>query len=333
MAKRSASCDTENPPAAPSVRPSVRSSAVDSFAEARADGTLFRALVPGDVIELVGHMLQAPRWMLFGLDCSTNSETALLFDLGGAEQCWREIGSPGSRLCAATTHCGEVVACAEAFDSLLLYRFNDRGDAFGSFAYDVPVEWISDLCSVGNTLMAVCPSDEERSIGKFTADYKLVSVTKDPREGVFTANVFEADNGLVVAGGLTASPNHNTRLAMRYDALADRWSMLPDMNHARSQFGCLTCTDRQTLYAVAGTTETDTTIKHSPATERLDLRTTAWQQLAPLHWAYGMIHMCQFDEHTIAAFCVAGGPAKRARAYDSRADRWRVETRWGLRWS
>ena len=131
-----------------------------------------------------------------------------------------------------------------------------------------------------------------------------------------------ASDRWTLLGGNTSEHQASAR-SHRYDCTSDRWTRLGDITSARHSLRAETHGDG--AVHVCGGCEID-------ITERLDVRAGTWQVVAPLPATVSYHAVCLFDATTMVSLggYVNGPFSRRCFAYDTRADRWREESRWQL---
>ncbi|NLX95023.1 MAG: PEGA domain-containing protein [Rhodopirellula sp.] len=112
------------------------------------------------------------------------------------------------------------------------------------------------------------------------ADNRWSHAADLPR-GTFCQGVVACDGQLYCLGGTVAEDNNwwgrSHDGAYRYDPIADAWSILPKMPHARSDF--LTCVVGGKIYCIGGANHWPNT---TAAVDVYDPRTNAWSSLADM---------------------------------------------------
>lgn len=311
--------------AAPAVRPTDRFSDLAAFAEAAAPDTLMRALVPNDVIDIVGSMLRGPR--IFGL----SHNTCGMFDTGSAEQCWRKLpeasfnGSYCSSARSKRNAFALSVSTKDWKNTMTVHTLDERTSLWRpgrTFCDDTPftemVEFSDQLflATDDGFISLASVRDSKLEVCTQTNLISWFHRTSSTRIGVCVTSAFTTPR---------------LGCAFVYDAHMDRWADLPRPVHSFRCHAAVSSADGQTV-AVFSRSK----VLGVSRGQCYDTRTQQWRTIAGFPDAHERLVASAFDDTRIIAqfeFQREDGVhtvGHDIHVYDIRADRWAIEPAWRL---
>ena len=296
---------------------------------------LSTSMLPADIARIITRAVSRPRWMLAGGvtgTCSSSDVNVFEFDIGGAEQAWIPCARLGNSLrfhatCLSANGAVCVVGGTRGFATREIYEFYPRHNSWyltcrlpSSLSFHTVAAIGVDQIVCGGVKNSL-PTSDVVAISSESMRY-LASMPVPLASHACAAITGTNAPGFIVAGGGSGGPDAS-RGTYRYDHASNRWTRLCDLSeicgHPRAE-----TLDDGAIY----------TCNHYPSvsTERLDVRTGAWQRVAPLHKCALWQALANFDGTTMVSFggYVGTRPSACCFAYDTRADRWAEEPRWTL---
>lgn len=320
MPKRPAD-DSPAPPPAPAVRPTARRADTAAWNEAVQPDTWMRALVPNDVIELVGAMLCGPRLL------AITSETTQLLDIGAADLHWQFVhGQQADSYLVGVTARGASPSVLEytiGSDISRWLRVLTLDERTASWACDDPVNYAHDpvgLVSFNHELFTL--SNEPAKVCKLTRTCHGNSSEAIPD----TTNSHGYQAISVLHRGICVVPRELGRPMLLYDPVGGCWNRLGPMRTPRHAYESASSSDGNTLFSIGGIGPSQSGYTISRASERYDFREGTAHDIAPCpqNARLTALHAMP-DDRLLVAYDV-----DRCNLYDTRANTWIAEPRWDL---
>lgn len=324
--------DSPSATPAPAVRSTACAADIAAFAEAAQPDTWLRALVPSDVIELIGAKIRRPRLTVL------RTTQTWMFDTGSADQQWVELpfSNPAGLFESLVPTANGLVALsvptfANASTNLdtLLFTFCESTLQWEAERFRTRLPHARQLTVYDNQLfIRVRPNDER--FGRITDSAMLLPGRAFPLhlDEVQGNPAIGTRHGICVTGGVSHCAHTHADI---YAPAADAWTQLPSMLRRRMFHVSVSGTDGNTLFVIGGA---DSEERMHDAVERYDFREPTWRYVAPHPVPIITGVACTLGDGQIA---VTGGIIPRDYnstmfIYDVRADVWTPEPAWELPW-